>query len=160
MLDSPAEIAERAAVVAEARRWTGTPYRHRGRTLGAACDCANILIEAFAGAGLIEPFTPGDYSPDWHLHRSEERYLAVVESYCSRADDDDRPLIERGPEFRALPGDILMWRWGRTFSHSAIVTAWPKIVHAFAPEEFVVECDVTGTPMSDNPLRVYSFWKR
>jgi NlpC/P60 family putative phage cell wall peptidase len=157
---SPAEIAQRAAVVSEARRWVGTPYRHRGATLGECCDCANILIETFVAAGLIDRFAPGDYAPDWHLHRDEERYLAVVERYCARIDDGDRQLVERGSDFRAAPGDILMWRWGRTFSHSAIVTAWPNIVHAFAPERFVVECDVTGTPMSDKPMRVYSFWER
>jgi cell wall-associated NlpC family hydrolase len=160
MLQSPAEIAQRAAVVAEARRWAGTPYRHQGRTLGACVDCAQILIETFAGAGLIQRFASGPYSPDWHLHRGEERYLAVVESYCGRVDDSEAPLTDRGPDFRAEPGNILMWRWGRTFSHSAIVTAWPRIIHAFASEACVVECDVSGTPMTTLPCRVYSYWRR
>ncbi len=31
-------------IVAEARRWKNTPYKHQGKTLGKACDCAGILI--------------------------------------------------------------------------------------------------------------------
>jgi cell wall-associated NlpC family hydrolase len=154
------EQAERASVVGEARRWVGTPYAHRGNTFGSCVDCAHILIETFAGAGLIDRFSPGDYPPDWHLHRGEERYLAVVESYCGRVDDSEASLADRGTDFHAEPGDILMWRWGRTYSHSAIVTAWPKIVHAFASERQVVECDVRGTPMTALPCRVYSYWRR
>lgn len=150
---------ERASVVAEARRWVGTAYAHKGSTLGQCVDCANILIETFVGAGLIDRFSPGEYPPDWHLHRGEERYLAVVESYCQQVDDSDAPLAER-PDFRADPGDILMWRWGRTYSHSAIVTEWPRIIHAFASEQRVVECDVNGTPMTALKCRVYSYWRR
>lgn len=31
-------------IVKEARKWIGTPYKHQGKTLGRACDCAGILI--------------------------------------------------------------------------------------------------------------------
>lgn len=158
------EMAQRAAVVEQARRWTGAAYHHRaavypGPGERGAVDCARILIETFAAAGLIERFDPGEYAPDWHLHRGEERYLAVVERYCRLVDEDFSPLAVRSEYFNAAPGDVLMWRWGRTYSHSAIVTAWPLVVHAFAPERFVVECDVRGTPMSAHPCRVYSLWK-
>jgi len=157
------EAEQRAAVVAEARLWVGAGYHHYAAvrptaTERGAIDCARILIETFAGAGLIERFHPGEYAADWHLHRGEERYLAMVERYCRLVGEDESPLIDRGQEFAPKPGDILMWRWGRTFSHSAIVTGWPSIIHAFAPEQSVVECDVRGTPMSDKPMRVYSFW--
>jgi len=154
------EAAERASVVAEARRCVGTPYVHRGARLGDCCDCAGVLIVAFSGAGIFEHFLPPDYPPDWHMHRGEERYLANIERYFGRVDDEEGSLIERGPHFRAEPGDVLMWRWGRTYSHSAIVTEWPRIIHAFAAERFVVECDVNGTPMSPQPMRVYSRWRR
>lgn len=160
MLDITRETAERASVKGEVRRWVGTPYRHRGAVLGGCIDCAHILIETFVGAGLIERFDPGDYPPDWHHHQSRERYLAVVESYCGLVDEDERPLAKREPEFRAETGDIIMWKWGRTFSHSAIVTEWPKIVHAFAEERCAVECDIRGTPMTAHPMRVYSYWRR
>jgi cell wall-associated NlpC family hydrolase len=155
------EAAQRAAVVAEARRWVGTPYRHRGRTLGAACDCANILIEVFAATGLIDRFDPGDYPPDWHQHRELERYLGVVEAHCRRVDTDERSLADRGAEFAPEPGDILMWRFGRTYSHSAIVTAWPNAIHAFAQERLVVEDQLARhATIAKCDMRVYSYWRR
>lgn len=158
-----AETEQRAAVVREARAWVGAGYHHNAAvrptpTDRGAVDCARILIETFAGAELIAGFVPEPYAADWHLHRGEERYLAVVERYCRLVDEDFRPLSERGQDFTAQPGDVLMWRWGRTYSHSAIVTEWPRIIHAFAHEQCVVECDVRGTPMSEQPMRVYSFW--
>jgi len=95
------------------------------------------------------------------MHRSEERYLGVIESYCRKVDDDERPLSERGAAFTAAPGDILMWRFGRTYSHSAIVTDWPLVVHAFAQERFVVEDDPRRhAKIAACPMRVYSFWSR
>ena len=42
-----------------------------------------------------------------------------------------------------LPGDIVVWRYGRTFAHGGIVTGWPMVVHAFAPYRFVAETDVS-----------------
>jgi hypothetical protein len=161
----PQEMEERGRVVAGARLWCGVAYHHRaavrpGPGGRGAIDCARILIETFADAGLISRFVPEEYSPDWHLHRGEERYLSVIESYCRQVGEGQASLVERGPDFTVEPGDVLMWRHGRTFSHSAIVTSWPLIVHAFAPEESVVECNVNGTPMAEKPMRVYSYWQR
>ena len=29
------------------------------------------------------------------------------------------------------PGDVAVFRFGRTFSHGAIVTDWPRLIHAY-----------------------------
>lgn len=151
------ELDQRLAVVREARRWTGTPYHHHAAVLGAGVDCAQIILEAFVGAGIVERFTVDQYNHDWHLHRSEERYLEVVESYCHRVDDSELPLEER-PDFTAQPGDVLVFRVGRTYSHGAIVTKWPRIIHSYFPSRMVEEVDLQGTPMAFKPMRVYSYW--
>jgi cell wall-associated NlpC family hydrolase len=151
-------MAERLRVRDEARRWIATPYHHRASLLGVGVDCAQLLLQAFAGAGLIDPFEPGSYSCDWHLHRSEEKYLEVIESYARLIDPNEAPIEHRGPDFSVEVGDILMWRVGRTFSHSAIVTEWPFIIHAYLPSSIVEEVDVRHTPMSHRPVRVYSYW--
>jgi hypothetical protein len=41
-----------------------------------------------------EDFDPGFYTPDWHLHRSEEKYLEHMEKYLVRIDEEwnDKPL--------------------------------------------------------------------
>lgn len=150
---------ERALVVAEARRWLGTPYHHRAALLGVGVDCALLLREAFAGAGLIDQFDPGSYTGDWHLHRGEEKYLGIVERYTHQISDErDLSINELGEDYEVLPGDILMWRVGRTYSHSGLVTKWPFIIHSYLPASMVEEVDVRNTPMSARPMRVYSYW--
>lgn len=156
---APQEQIERQRVVVEARRWIATPYRHRAHILGAGIDCAWLLLEAFAGAGLIERFDPGVYNCDWHLHRGEERYLETIRRYATLLNQgDETPIQSRKETFYAEPGDILMWRVGRTFSHSAIVTEWPFIIHAYLPSSIVEEVDVLNTPMAERPVQVYSYW--
>lgn len=148
---------ERAKVVAEARRWLGTPYHHRASVLGVGVDCALLLREAFAGAGLIETFDPGNYTHDWHMHRGEEKYLATVEEYATILSPLGDPSINDA-EVEYDPGTILLWKVGRTFSHSAMVTQWPFIIHSYLPANMVEEVDVRNTPMSARPMRAYSYW--
>jgi cell wall-associated NlpC family hydrolase len=108
----------RQAVVAAARSWIGTPYHHMGRVKGAGADCATLLAEVYTEAGLCTAISIEYYPQDWMLHRSEERYLGILEQYVRE--------IEGPPE----PGDIVMYHFGRCWSHGAIVIAWPTIVHA------------------------------
>ncbi|HLY53939.1 MAG TPA: hypothetical protein VKS60_00195, partial [Stellaceae bacterium] len=120
----------RAAVVAEARSWIGTPYHHGADLKGVGVDCAMLLVRVFADLGLLPPFDPRPYPRSWMLHRDEERYLGFI---LDRAQEVDVPG----------PGDVIVWRVGRTFSHGGIVTAWPLVVHAYAPARRVVESDVS-----------------
>ena len=140
--------AERAAVVAEARAWLRTPYHHMGRVKGAGVDCATLLAEVYARAGVIPPQTIPFYPPDWHLHRDAERYLgfvlehAVELSAISSQLSADQPseLIADGLKLTAsLPADIALWRFGRCFSHGAIVVDWPLVIHAYVGKGCVME---------------------
>src|ERR1700736_4246432 len=79
-------LEQRAAVVAEAMTWLGTPWRHRGRVKGAGVDCAQFVIKAYAGAGLIDDFDTGEHPPDWHIHRDEERFLPFVPRFAREID--------------------------------------------------------------------------
>ncbi len=122
------EPLARARVVAAAREWTGTPYHHMADVKGAGCDCAMLLVRVYCDLGLVEPFDPRPYTRDWHLHRSEERYLGFL---LARARVIPRPQA----------ADVILFRYGRCFSHGGIVTV-PEpltIVHAFAPAGRVIE---------------------
>lgn len=151
-------LVDRLKVVDAARKWLGTPYHNGARVIGSGVDCAQLLACAFVEAGVLAPFIPDRYASDWHLHRGEEKYLGEIERYASLIDPDRRPLRERDPDFNVLPGDILMFRNGRTFSHSAMVTCWPKVIHAYAMSEIVEEVNIRGTIMAEKPMLVYSVW--
>lgn len=158
------EFAQRVAVVAAAKGWDGTRWHHRaavkakgGRDRGGI-DCAMLLYQSHVEPGLIEPFEIERYPSDWAQHNDEERFLNIVERYATRIDDSDAPLRERGPDFFTLPGNVLIFKWSRTFSHGAIVTLWPNIIHASLPSRRVLEECLTGSPLAEKPMRVYSYW--
>jgi NlpC/P60 family putative phage cell wall peptidase len=134
----------RAAVVAEARAWIGTPFHHAGRVKGPAggVDCLMLLAEVYETAGVVGHLAPPFYVPDWHLHRNAERY---VEGLLAYARPTDQPL----------PGDIAVFRFGRTFSHGAIVTEWPRLVHAYW-QQGVVAGAATLYPLKNRPVRFFT----
>lgn len=134
---------KRQAVLAIARTWLKTPWHHRARVKGAGVDCAQILIAVYAEAGLVEEFDTGDYPPDWMMHRSQERFLEFVRQY---ADQVEAPL----------PGDLALYFVGRCFSHGAIVTAWPEIIHASNRDRMVCYADGTQGWLA---AREVQFWR-
>lgn len=119
--------AERRAVVAEAHTWLRTPYHHMGRVKGAGVDCATLLAEVYARTGVVPSFEIPFYPPDWHLHRNAERYLDAILAHAAE--------IGTLP----APGDVAMWRFGKCFSHGAIVIDWPLVIHSYAGRGCVLE---------------------
>ena len=120
---------ERQAVVAEALSWERTPYHPHGRVKGVGVDCAMFPAEVYAAAGIIAPIEPQEYPVDWHMHRDQERFLSAV-------------LAHARPTENMHPGNLVLYRWGRTFAHSGIIVAWPTIIHAMMHEGV---CRADGT---------------
>jgi cell wall-associated NlpC family hydrolase len=142
-------LEERRHVVREARSWVGTPYHPQGDVKGAGVDCGMLLVRVFVDTGLCPPFD------DWYLHRAEERYLGFIFDRTKEV----HPSTGSGP----LPGDVMVFRYGRCYAHGGIVTnASPlTIVHAFQPAGFVLEEDVGGNVLLSAPARrprVFSYW--
>jgi len=135
--------AQRAAVVAEARAWIGTPFHHAARIKGAGVDCLMLLAEVYERVGVAGHIVPPFYVPDWHLHRDAERYLEGLMRYARPIDGDP------------LPGDIALFRFGRTFSHGTIVIAWPRVIHAYW-HSGVIWGDATLYPLKDRPVRFFT----
>lgn len=111
----------RAAVVAEARRWIGTPYRHQASLIHVGCDCLGLVRGVWRALIGPEPEDAPPYSPDWAEARGEEtlaraarRHFAAVETNAFRA------------------GDVLLFRF-RDFApakHLGIATSASHMVHA------------------------------
>jgi cell wall-associated NlpC family hydrolase len=146
------EAEQRAAVVAEARSWLRTPYHPTADIKGAGVDCGMLLVRVFVDCGLVPPFDPRPYPPDWHLHHDAEKYLGWVEQHCGRVEQPG-------------PGDIVVFRYGRTFSHGGIVTegAPLTILPAFRDCGQVIEEQAARDPRLADPKRerrFYSFWAK
>lgn len=146
------EQEQRAAVVAEARKWIGTPYHHMADVRGAGVDCGMLLIRVYVDTGVIAPVDPRPYPADWMLHNSEERYLSFIPPQAVE--------VDRAP----VPGDAIVWLHGRTFSHGGIVTDWPLFVHAYYQSMIVEEADYTKEVrlqyigVTKRPYKVFSPW--
>lgn len=117
------ELLQRCAVVAMAKTWLGTPYRSGGAVRGAngGVDCAMLPARVYEEAGVLPRMKVDFYPQDWHLHRSTERYLDQVMKFAHELPPGEDPK----------PGDFVLWKFGRCFSHGAIVVLWPRIIHAF-----------------------------
>ena len=125
--------AFRVAILDASFAWERTPWRHRAAVRGAGVDCGQFLRVVFRDAGLVPDFDTGAYPPDWHLNRSEERFIGIVRQFLD-------PIADAPP----LPGDVAVWRFGRCFAHGAIVIAWPSIIHACRRARSVVRDDGTA----------------
>lgn len=118
---------QRAHIVRAAKEWLCTPYHHRACVKGAGADCAMFPLAIYKQCGLIPAeYRPPEYAMQWHLHRAEELYLRELEKFCTEVN---------GPP---QPGDFAVFRFGRTFSHGAIVVNWPSIIHSCIPHGVVL----------------------
>ena len=113
------ERLQRQAVIREAWSWDGTPYRQQGDIKGplGCVDCSMLLVRCWVDAGVVKPFDPRPYSPDWHLHLSEEKYLKWLNESAMEVETP-------------RPGDIVVWKFGRCFSHGGIVVNSYQVMQA------------------------------
>lgn len=141
------ELEQRDRVIGEAKSWVGTPYRQQGAQKGVAVDCSMLLVRCFVDAGILEEFDPRPYPPDWYLHKSEERYLHWMDTVGVETDNPK-------------PGDIILFKFGRCFSHSGIISRPGYIIHAFAKLRVCVETELKFGIFHDRPIKYYTIWGR
>ena len=142
-------MLDREGVCAIARSWIGTPYHHMGRVKGVGVDCAMFPLEVYREAGLIGDIEVPYYPADWMMHRSEEIFLGIVQRYATEvtappttptpAAAEGAPAGDPGTAGGSvLPGDFVIYRFGRCFAHGAIVVDWPTIIHALTGKGVVL----------------------
>jgi len=111
----------RTDIVAEARAWIGTPYRHQASLKGVGCDCLGLVRGVWRALIGPEPEHPPPYAPDWAESAGGETLMQAA----------GRHLMPIARDAFA-PGDVLLFRWRANLpaKHAAIVTAPDKMVHA------------------------------
>lgn len=111
----------RAAIVAEARAWIGTPYRHQASAKGAGCDCFGLVRGVWRALYGPEPEEVPAYSRDWGSVTGTETLLATAR----------RHLVETDPAALA-PGDVAVFRIRR-----GMIARHVGIISAAAPARFI-----------------------
>ncbi len=111
-----------------------------------------LIVRVFVDTGLCAPFDPRPYAPDWHCHRSDERYLGFVFDHCAEVEV-------------AQPGDVIVFKYGRCYSHGGIVTRAEPLtfVHAYWPARVTLEEDLARNVQLSDPRRArrfFSYWRK
>jgi NlpC/P60 family putative phage cell wall peptidase len=115
-------IITREAVVAEARRWIGTPYRHQASLKHVGADCLGLVRGVWRELVGDEPEKIPAYTPDWAEALGEETLLDAARRHCREI-----------PVGAAREGDILLFRMaaGAPAKHVGIMSGEDRIVHAY-----------------------------
>lgn len=142
------EDQARAAIVEEARTWLHTPYHPLADVKGAGVDCLMLLVRVFHEVGLVPYVDPRPYSAQWHLHRTEEVYLAGLQTYAR----------ELGLDEDSRPGDIALWKFGRAYSHAGIVVSEREVIHALKDAHEVTVADRWAEPLCSRPVKYFSIF--
>ncbi len=111
----------RSHIVAEARSWLGTPYRHQASLKGVGCDCLGLVRGVYRALFGVEPEIIPAYGADWAEASGEEK--------LARA--GARHLVPIACDTFG-PGDVVLFRWRAhcVAKHAVIVTATDRMIHA------------------------------
>jgi cell wall-associated NlpC family hydrolase len=134
----------RTSVVEEVKGWLKTPWHHEARIKGAGVDCGMLILGVYENLGLIPHVDPPHYGPDFMLHRSDEWYIEIILKFADE--------IFKEPY---LPGDAIVFKHGRIYSHGGIIVVWPLIIHASAPERCVLYGDASKIPISTWQKKIF-----
>lgn len=112
----------RAAILAAAAGWLGTPYRHQGSRRGVGCDCLGLVRGVWREVYGTEPEQAGPYAPDWAECGDEDRLLAAAKRHCAPVDAE-----------RKQAGDLILFRWrpGHVAKHVGILLEGDRFLHAY-----------------------------
>ena len=116
-------------VVALARGWLGTPYRHQASVKGVGCDCLGLVRGVWRELYGSEPEAVPPYRPEWAETGACETLLSAARRWMAEV-----------PLAAMQPGDVLLFRMqpGALVKHCAILTALPtaadpqpRMIHAY-----------------------------
>jgi NlpC/P60 family putative phage cell wall peptidase len=113
----------RERIIAEARSWIGTPYRHQASLKGVGCDCLGLVRGVWRAVIGPEPEATGPYSPDWAEALGAERLADAAGRHL-------RPIAVK----EASRGDVILFRWRDDLpaKHAAILSGAGTFIHAYS----------------------------
>jgi len=135
-------MAVNAEVLAVARTWIGTPYRHQGAVKGVGCDCLGLIRGIWRELYGQEPEAVPAYAPDWAERAREERLIAAAERHFSPV----RSFEE------SVSGDLVLFRFRPHLAakHAGILARMPGEQTSSVPK-LARAATVTGLDGRDPP---------
>jgi cell wall-associated NlpC family hydrolase len=127
----------RVALCAEALSWLDTPWRHRQCVKGVrgGTDCVRLLEGIAKAVGILDAdWQPPLYTQQYHLHTGREMVQEVLVGLGAVA----MPLCDR------QPGDCLLFQFGRSCGHAALLMPHNRMLHALKAEKRVIQNTLTG----------------
>lgn len=124
-------------IVAQARQWIGTPYRHQASCSGAGTDCLGLLRGVWRETLGPEPEEVPSYTADWSEPAGSEDLLLAARRNLVEIDRADM-----------RSGDVLVLRMRDVgvAKHVGILaaspTGAPTLVHAYSG------CGVVESPLT------------
>lgn len=134
MNGAPVDLRER--VLAEAKSWLGTPYRHQAGRKGVGCDCLGLVRGVWKGVYGTGTPDPGPYGADWLAGGGSDPMIEAATRLC-------------GPGFAlsaARPGDLLVFRWRPDLParHIGVLSHNGRFIHAYSGTGAVESALVPG----------------
>ncbi|MBX3490731.1 NlpC/P60 family protein [Parvibaculum sp.] len=124
-------MTRRDDIVAAARGWIGTPYRHQASLKGAGTDCLGLVRGVWRETMGDEPELPPPYTADW----AERPGGGARETMAEAA---RRHMIEIAAA-DAGAGDVMLFRMrdGGPAKHAAILSGADRMIHAWSDHAVV-----------------------
>lgn len=119
---------DRERIVAEARSWLGTPFKHQGRLKGVGVDCAGVAVGTAQACGMEFVDVKG-----YARLPAKGQFSIAVRSATDEISLDD-----------LQPGDLMTFVWREEPQHIAIcveVTPMIRMIHAWQEVRKCVEND-------------------
>jgi len=114
-------------IVAEARAWAGTPYRHQASLKGVGCDCLGLLRGVWRAVLGPEPEEAPPYAATW-----AESAPAGSDPLLAAARRHLVPIAGPLTTYQPRAGDVLLFAFRAYFpaKHCAIATGPAAMIHA------------------------------
>jgi cell wall-associated NlpC family hydrolase len=137
-MSSAVDMDRSQAIIAAARTYLGTPFKHQGRLRGIGVDCIGLLVGAVRDAG----YSIGDCA-DYGRAPNPRELLGEMSKHATRASrpfDQLRVLPDLGAAAIAIPGDVLVfWTLAPHLPRHVGLRTDTGLIHTWAEVGKVVE---------------------
>lgn len=113
------------------------------RARGAGVDCVMLLCEVYEAAGVLPHVVPAYYPIDIMMHRSIEPVLPYMERYGVEVD-------------QPAAGDAVVYKFGRSYSHAAILVAPGRVIHSLRYVGQVLETGIEEGGLANRAPRFFT----